>query len=251
MKKRMITLLLAFACCVPLFVGCDKSETPDVNTDDNNDTPVTTQPTIITGTITNWKVPTPEKGSDGLYKIIVNDFERPADFNPITAGQVGTAASVEKKIVHSGNQSLEIRRKAESNSYSDANARQYMNIEHRKNYTDFSKVKKISFWVYNAQTKAQEITVSIKYTKDSAPTIYYTEEIPPKQWTEVVIDFNTSTAWYWKDTAQTTKVEKPIKDLLKKNDTVERLTFSFTKHSNVKETVFYIDDLCLHATNPM
>ena len=252
MKKRIISLLLALMCCVPLFVGCNDSETtPDVTTDDTSEAVVTTQPTIITGTITNWKVPTPEKGSDGLYKIIVNDFERPADFNPITAGQVGTAASVEKKIVHSGNQSLEIRRKAESNSYSEANARHYMNIEHRKNYTNFNTVKKISFWVYNAQSKALEFTVSIKYTKDSEPAIYYTQEIPAKQWTEVVIDLNTSTGWKWKDAAHSAKIEKPIKDLLKKGDTVERLTFSFTKHSNYQETVFYIDDFCLHSTTPM
>ena len=249
MKKRFITLLLACACCVPFFASCD-DEIP--NLPDTEEETEHTAPTIITGTITNWKVPTPEKGSDGLYTIIVNDFERPADFNAVTAGQVGTAASVEKKIVHSGNQSMKIERKVESNSYTEANVRPFMNIEHRKNYSSLKTVKKISFWVYNAQTKAQEITLSFKYSNDSVPAIYYTEEIPPQKWTQVTIDLNSSTAWYWKDSAQTTKVEKPIKDLLK-NDTVERMTFSFTRHSaaNTKETVFYIDDFCLHSTIPM
>ncbi len=244
MKKRIITLLLALTCCVPFFAGCDDAESPDAP--DAN----TTEPTIITGTITNWKVPTPEKGSDGLYAIIVNDFERPADFNPVTAGQVGTAASVEKKIVHSGNQSLKITKKVESNSYTEANVRQFLNIEHRKDYSSLKTVKKISFWVYNAQAKPQELTLSFKYTKDEAPAFYYTEEIPSKEWTLVTIDLTTATAWYWKDAQQTTQVKKSIKDLLK-NDTVERLTFSFKGHSSAKESVFYIDDVCLHSTVPM
>ena len=239
MKKRITTLLLALTCCIPLFASCKKAESPDVS-----DPGTTEAPTIITGTITNWKVPTPEKGSDGLYAIIVNDFERPADFNPVTSGQVGTAATVEKKIVHSGNQSLKITKKVESNSYTDANLRQFLNIEHRKDYSSFKTVKKISFWVYNAQSKAQELTLSIKYTKDTAPAIYYTEEIPSKEWTLVTIDLSTAKA---KDSNQ---VLKNIKDLLK-NDTVERLTFSFTGHSSAKESVFYIDDICLHSTVPM
>ncbi len=244
MKKRLLTLLLAFSCCLPLFVGCDDAQTPNDDTDLNEDQG-TEEFELVTGTITNWKVPTPEKGSDGLYQIIINDFERPADFNPVTAGQVGTAATVEKKIVHSGKQSLKISRKVESNSYSETNVRHFMDIEHRKNYSDFSKVKKISFWVYNAQAKAREITLSIKYTNDSAPAIYYTEEIPAKEWTLVTIDFATSKA-----KGSDNETLKNIKDLLK-NDTVERLTFSFSQHSTTKETVFYIDDFCLHATTPM
>lgn len=244
MKKRLITLLLAFACCLPLFVGCDDAETPDVDLDGDQDDESFE---LITGTITNWKAPTPEKGSDGLYQIIVNDFERPADFNPVTSGQVGAAATVEKKIVHSGNQSLKISRTNQFNNetYAEASVRHFMDIEHRKNYSDFSKVKKISFWVYNAQAKPQELTLSIKYTKDATPAIYYTEEIPSKEWTLVTIDFDTSQA-----KGSDNKTLKYIKDLLKK-DTVERLTFSFNRHSRTKDTVFYIDDFCLHSTKLM
>lgn len=224
MKKRIITLLLALTCCIPLFVGCDKNKNPDADTSDAG---TTEQPEIITGTITNWKVPTPEKGSDGLYRIIVNDFERPADISPLIAGQVNTAAEVEKKIVHSGNQSLKIRRLPENSGYNDANLRQPLNLLHRKNYSDLKYVKKISFWAYNAQSKDMDITMTVTFSGDTSPAVTYTKTIPAKQWTEVVVDMTQYTI---------------------PNKAAERLTFSFTKHSFVQETVFYIDDVCLHST---
>ena len=234
MKKRIITLLLAFACCIPLFVGCDNAETPDENTTETSDdaAAITTQPNIITGTITNWKVPTPEKGADGLYKIIINDFERPADIGPVIAGQKNTACEVEKKIVHSGNQSFKIRYLNEDGGYDYANLRQPLNIEHRKDYSNFKTVKKISFWVYNAQTKAQTLTFAITLNGASSTHISVDTEIPSKEWTEVVINLADYSA-------------------IPTNKTVERMSFSFNRASYTKDTVFYIDDICLHSTTPM
>jgi hypothetical protein len=247
MKKRIITLLLALACCIPLMAACDTTEGSDESGDTTDAT--TTQPTIITGTITNWKVPTPEKGSDGLYKIIVNDFERPADISPLIAGQVNTAASVEKKIVHAGNQSLKIRYTPEDAGYKEANLRQPMNLVHRKDYSSFKTVKKISFWVYNdnAQTKEEDITISIAY-KGETPAFYYTQTIPAKEWTEVTLDLTNATVWYYKNNVKTTA---NVTTLLNTSKAVERLTFSFMRASTVKDTVFYIDDVCLHSTVPM
>ena len=228
MKKRIITLLLALICCIPLFVGCDEAESPDAS-----DSNTTTEPTIITGTITNWKVPTPEKGSDGLYKIIVNDFERPADIGPVIAGQKNTAGEVEKKIVHSGNQSFKIRfLPGEDGRYDYANIRQPLNIEHRKDYSSFKTVKKISFWVYNAQAKAQTFTFAITLDGATSTHISVDKEIPSKEWTEFVIDLA--------DYAQIPATKK-----------VERMSFTFKQASYAKDTVFYIDDICLYSTVPM
>ncbi len=233
MKKRLFALLLAFVCCLPLFVGCDDAETPnDTDDTDLNEDQGTEEFELVTGTITNWKVPTPEKGEDGLYKIIINDFERPADIGPLIAGQKNTAGEVEKKIVHSGNQSFKVRFLNEDGRYDYANLRQPLNLEHRKDYSNFKTVKKISFWVYNAQKTAKELTFAITLTGDSKTHISVDTEIPSKEWTEVVInlaDYN----------------EIPA------GKTVERMSFTFTRASTAKDIIFYIDDICLHSTNPM
>ena len=226
MKKRIITLLLALTCCVPFFAGCDDAESPDAP--DAN----TTEPNIITGTITNWKVPAPEKGSDGLYRIIINDFERPADIGPVIAGQKNTAGEVEKTIVHSGKQSFKIRYLNEDGGYEYANIRQPLNIEHRKDYSSFKTVKKISFWVYNAQAKAQTFTFAITLEGASSTHISVEKEIPSKEWTEFVVDLDSYTA-------------------IPANKKVERMSFTFNRSSYTKDTVFYIDDVCLHSTVPM
>ena len=229
MKKRLLALLLAFVCCLPLFVGCDDAETPDVDLDGEQDDESFE---LITGTITNWKVPTPEKGSDGLYKIIINDFERPSDIGPVIAGQKNTAGEVEKKLVHSGNQSFKIRFLNEDKGYGYANLRQPLNLEHRKDYSNFKTVKKISFWVYNAQTKAQKLTFAITLDGASSPHISVEKEIPSKEWTEFVVDLSDYTA-------------------IPADKKVERMSFTFNRASYGKDTVFYIDDICLHSTTPM
>jgi len=248
MKKRLITLLLALTCCIPLFVGCqNKNNSPDGDAGDNSDATQNNGPEIITGTITNWSVPTPEKGSDGLYRIIVNDFERPADISPLIAGQVNTSGEVEKKIVHSGKQSLKIRRLNENSAYTESNLRQPLNLEHRKDYSSFKTVKKVSFWVYNPQSSAKDLTISVAYVGET-PAFYYTQTIPAKEWTEVTLDLTNATVWYWKTVSgQQVKTEANVKDILNKDKAVERLTFSFDRLASI----FYIDDICLHSTVPM
>jgi hypothetical protein len=105
-----------------------------------------------------------------------------------------------------------------------------LNIEHRKDYSSLKTVKKISFWVYNAQTKEQDFTFTITFSGDSKPAISKTTLIKPKQWELVEIDM--------------TKQTVP-------NKAAERLAFSFNRSSYTKDTVFYIDDICLYSTIPM
>ena len=128
--------------------------------------------------------------------------------------------------------------------------RQPLNLEHRKNYSNFSSVKKVTFWAYNAQPKAMDLTISVAYTGET-PAFYYTQKIPAKKWTQVTLDLENSTVWYWKTENNTqVKVEANVKTLLK-SKSVERLTFSFERYYDEIDTVFYIDDIYLHSTKAM
>ena len=173
-------------------------------------------------TLPTWTPPEPVLGEDGLYRVILNDFERPADFSPLQARRYMTVTA-EKKTVHSGTYSAKLICKKENKSYMAVSVAQPLNLDHRGDFGNFRNVKKVSFWVYNAQDKAMDLTALLKLTNDEE--IVRTTSIPPREWFEVEITINAAPS-----------------------GKVKHLSFSF-QPSVIADTVFYIDDICLYRAS--
>ncbi len=222
--RKAVYFLLAAVLCLSV-TGCRRGQEPSASvTDAGSGSSLADTDSVTYGEITSWKPPMPELGADGLYRVIVNDYERPADFSPMQARRNMTV-TVEKETVHSGSRSAKLICKKEYNSYAAVSVAQPLNLVHRGDFSNLGGVKKISFWVYNAQQKEMDFTALLKLADDGEYTTV--TSVPPRQWV---------------------LVEIPI-DPAKLSDTknVKYLSFSFQPNIG-SDTVFYIDDLCLYRT---
>lgn len=218
--KRFMPFLPAFLLCLTL-IGCrgGQEPQPSVTTPSAGDTE-----SVTYGEITAWKPPEPEAAEGGLYRVILNDYERPADFSPMQARRNMTV-TVEKGTVHSGGQSARLICKKEYNSYAAVSVAQPLNLNHRGDFSNFTTVKKISFWVYNAQKTEMELTTLLKLSDDGEYTTV--TSVPPQEWYLVEIPI---------DSAKLSSLGG-----------VRYMTFSFQPNIG-SDTVFYLDDLCLYRT---
>ena len=222
--KKAVCFLVGAVLCLSV-AGCRGGQEPSAAiTGTGSGASVDNTDSATYGEITSWNPPTPELGADGLYRVIVNDYERPADFSPMQARRNMTV-TVEKETVHSGKQSARLICKKEYNSYAAVSAAQPLRLDHRGDFSNLGGVKKISFWVYNAQQKEMDFTALLKLADDGEYTTV--TSVPPQQWL---------------------LVEIPI-DPAKLSDTknVRYLSFSFQPNIG-SDTVFYLDDLCLYRT---
>ena len=222
--RKAVCFLLGAVLCLSV-AGCRGGQEPSASaTDAVSGSSLADTDSVTYGEITSWKPPAPEPAEGGLYRVIVNDYERPADFSPMQARRNMTV-TVEKETVHSGNRSARLICKKEYNSYAAVSVAQPLKLIHRGDFSNLGDVKKISFWVYNAQQKKMDFTALLKLADDGEYTTV--TSIPPQQWL---------------------LVEIPI-DPAKLSDTknVKYLSFSFQPNIG-SDTVFYIDDLCLYRT---
>lgn len=220
--RRSILILPVFLLCL-ILVGCRGGQAPQQ--------PLVTKPStektepVTYGEITAWVPPEPEAVEGGLYRVILNDYERPADFSPMQARRNMTV-TVEKQTVHSGKQSARLICKKDYKSYAEVSVAQPLNLDHRGNFSNFSTVKKISFWVYNAQDKEMDLTTLLKLADDGEYT--KVTSVPPQEWYLVEIPIDSA------------KLSNP--------KGVRYMTFSFQPLNVTSDTVFYVDDLCLYRT---
>ena len=227
--KKIICILLVLVTCF-LIVGCEEAEEPKTSSSETSGTETSLETSgnigpVSHGEITSWNPPAAVLGKDGLYEIIVNDYERPTDFSVMQARRNMTVL-VEKEIVHSGKMSAKMICKKEYQSYTAVSMMQPMDVAHRTDFGNFKIVKKITFWIYNAQQQEMTLTTLLKFTDDKSYTVE--TELPSCEWYQVVIPIESSA--------------------LPSTKNVKYLSFSYQPIIGI-DTVFYIDDLCLHRTS--